>query len=183
MIRTFLAAAAIAGLAGAAQAQTTAPPPAQASPPAGIGAYAINMIEKACLPLIRGQKIKALAPTLGLKHSGDDWALPLQGVEKILLSPPTQANPSVCILTLNYEIDQSKAVVDALSAWAAAQTPPLGPVDAAYQPNPSLTSWAWQVDNDQAHEGMVFNAQKTADGKPLGRNYDVGTVLFSWRGP
>lgn len=167
--------------AAAAHGQTAqASPPT--SPPSGVGPYVTSTIEKVCLPLIRGQDIKSVVQAAGLRKSHDDWVLQLQGVEKITVSPPTQANPSVCTLTVNYEVDQTGALVGALTAWAAAQMPPLPPLDTAYHPNPQVTSWSWALDTGQSHEGLVLNAQKTADGKPIGRNSDVGVVLFSFRG-
>jgi len=159
-----------------------APPPAP-PPPTGEAAAVISMIDKACTPLIRGQSIKSVADANGLKHArDDDWVLPLQGVERITLTPPTYANPHVCTLTVNLEIDQSKPIVDALNGWAAAQTPSMAPLSTAYQSSPGVTSWSWAGDTQQVHEGLVFSAQKQPDGKPVGHGYDVATVLFSLTG-
>jgi hypothetical protein len=181
MTRTVIAGVtslAVLAVAGAAQAQT-APQPAPSA--GGIGGSVVQVIEKACLPLIHGQNVKSVAAAMGLKRSHDAWMLPLQGVQQVAISPPTPANPTVCTLSISYEIDQTKALVDALSGWSAAQTPPLAPQDAAYQLSPGVTSWSWTADGADAHEALVFNAQRSADGKPLGRNADVGTILFSWR--
>ncbi len=169
---------AVLATAGAAQSQPAAPA-APAAPPSGVGASVIQVIEKACTPLIHGQTIKSVAAAVGLKRSHDDWILPLSGVEQITLSPPTVANPTVCTLNVSYEVDQTKPLVDALTGWAAAQTPPLAAQDAGYQLSPGVMSWSWASDTPQTHEALVFNAQRTPDGKPLGRNADVGVVLFS----
>jgi hypothetical protein len=169
---------AVLAAAGAAQSQPASPAPS------GVGASVVQVIEKACLPLIHGQTIKSVAAAAGLKRSRDAWILPLPGgVEQVMLSPPTTANPNVCTMNVSYAVDQTKTLVDALSGWAAAQTPPLAPQDAGYQLSPGVTSWSWTSDTTEAHEALVFNAQRSPDGKPLGRNADIGTVLFSWRGP
>jgi hypothetical protein len=181
MTRTVIAGVtALAVLAAAVAAQ--AQPAASGAPPSGIGASVAQVIDKACLPLIHGQNIKTVAQAVGLKRSHDAWILPLAGgVEQITLSPPTTANPDVCTLNLSYEVDGTKALVDTLSGWAAAQTPPLAAGDAAYQLSPGVTSWTWTSDTAEAHEALVFNAQRTPDGKPLGRNADLGVILFHWR--
>ena len=177
MVIVGLTSLAVLAAAGAAQSQPAAP----SAPSSGVGGSVAQVIEQACLPLIHGQNIKSVAAALGLKRSRDQWMLPLPGVAQVLLSPPTTANPNVCTLNVSYEVDQTKALVDSLSGWAAAQTPPLAPQDAGYQLSPGVTSWSWTSDTAQAHEALVFNAQRDADGKPLGRNADVGTILFSWR--
>jgi hypothetical protein len=174
-----VAGTAAAAVSGAALAEPAAAPAA----PAGIAPTVINLIEKACLPMIKRQDPKAVATSLGMKRSHDDWVLLLPGVQKVTLTPPTGANPTVCILQLNYELDGAKALVDALSAWSAAQTPPLVMLGNAFSNTPGTTGWSWSVEADQMQEGLVFNAQRTADNKPLGRGYDVGTVLFSYKGP
>ena len=152
-----------------------------AAPASGIGPYVISVIEKACIPLIKGQDVKSVVQAAGLKRSHDDLVLPLAGVEKIVVSPPSGANPTVCSLELSYEVDQTKALADALGAWAASQDPPI-PVLAAASSAPGSTSWSWALDTGQLQEGLVLNARRTADGKPLGRNYDVADVLYSRRG-
>jgi hypothetical protein len=179
MTRTVIVLTSLAVLAAASAAQ--AQPAAPAAPPSGVGGSVIQVIEKACLPLIHGENIKAVSAAAGLKRSHDQWMLPLQGVEQVTLAPPTLANPHVCSLNLSYEVDGTKALVDALSGWAAAQNPPLAAQDAGYQLSPGVTSWTWTSDTTGAHEALVFNAQRSPDGKPLGRNADVGVVLFSWQ--
>ncbi len=139
----------------------------------------ISLIDKACVPLVQGQDAKAVAAANGLKKSRDGWALVLTGVQRITVVPPTVANPHVCTLNIAYDIDQSKPLVDALFVWAVQQTPPLQPLSSAYQPSPGQLSWTWAVDTGQGQEGIAFTTQKTPDGKPVGKTYDVATLLFS----
>jgi hypothetical protein len=73
-------------------------------------------------------------------------------------------------------------IIDALNGWAAAQTPPLAPLDRAYSSAPGISNWSWSVDTAQSHVGMVFSVQKTPAGQPVGRGYDVATLLFSQTG-
>jgi hypothetical protein len=172
-----------AGIALAMAASSALAQPASPAPTSGIGPYVTGLLEKACMPMIKGQDPKVVAKAAGLKRSGDDWALQLPGVQKIVLSGPTAANPTVCSMSVNYDLGQTNALVDTLTAWAAAQTPPLPPRSVAYTGAPGMTGWSWSLDDGTIQEGLVFNAQRLSDGKPAGKNYDVGTVLFSRRGP
>jgi hypothetical protein len=52
----------------------------------------------------------------------------------------------------------------------------------ASTPAPGVTSWSWALDTGQMQEGLVFSARRTADGKPIGKSFDVATVLFSRSG-
>jgi len=162
------------------------PPPPQPPPalpqPTGEAAQVINLIDKACLPLIAKQDVKAVMAATRLKKARDGLVLQLGGAQKITLAPPTTANPEVCTLTINYDVDQAKPIVDALFVWAVQQNPPLPPLSSAYQPSPGLMSWSWAVDTGQVHAGLVFTTRKTPDGRPLGKNYDVATLLVTRSG-
>jgi hypothetical protein len=162
-------------------APTLAPPPPPPAP-TGEAASVISMLEKACIPLIKGQDPKAVATANGLRRSRDDLVLQLPGVQRITLAPPTMANPTVCTLTVNYDVDQSKPLVDALGNWGSIQTPPMAPLGSGFQSGPGMTGWSWSGDSAQTHTGLVLTVQKTPDGKPVGKGYDVATVLFSLTG-
>jgi len=158
------------------------PPPSPPPAPTGEAAAVVSLVEKACVPLTKGGDIKAVVAANGLKHSRDDWVLTLPGVQRIVLTAPTFANPHVCRLTINLDVDQSMPIIDALNGWAAAQATPLIPLDRAYSSAPGVSNWSWSADTVQSHVGMVFSAQKTPDGHPVGRGYDVATLLFSQTG-
>jgi hypothetical protein len=131
--------------------------------------------------MIRGQNEAQVAAANGLRKTKTGWLLPLDGVQQIMLTPPTIANPTVCTLTVNHDIDQAKPIVDALGNWAASQYPALTPNQTAYASGPGATGWSWYYDSSTFHKGVVFTAQKRPDGKPIGKNYDVSTVLFMLR--
>jgi hypothetical protein len=159
---------------GAGHAQPAAAP--------GIGTAVTGLIEKACLPLIKGQDVKTVAQAAGLKRSRDDLVLQLPGVERIILSPPTTQNPTVCSMEVSYEAGQTKPLVDVLTAWAASQDPPIPVLATASTTASGETSWSWALDTGQMQEGLVFNARRSAEGKSNGKNFELGTVLFSRSG-
>ncbi len=156
-----------------------APPAAPAPPSAAIGPYLIQTIEKICLPLIHGDKLKDVVQANGLRHFHDDWLLQGPGVERVIITPPSIANPTVCQMTLNYELDQTAGIVALLGNWSAAQNPPMQVLAAGSAVGPGVTGWTWERDDPSGHQGLVFDRQTSPDGKPLGRTFEVGTMLFS----
>ncbi len=162
--------------AGAAYAQSEAPPPA--APPAAIAPYLVTAIDKVCDPLIHGQKLKDVSQATGLRRFRDSYALQGPGVERVIINPPSVANPTVCQMTINYEVGQTPGVVAALSNWAASQNPPMQVLSAGYAAGAGVTGWTWEYDSGAVHQGLVFDYQ-SADGKPMGRTFEVGTLLYS----
>ncbi len=150
--------------------------------PTGEAIPMIDLMEQACLPLIAKQDVKSVTKANGLKKTRDGLVLRLPGVQQITVSPPTNANPEICTLTIRYEVDQSKPLVDALFVWAATRMPPLPPLSSDYKPTPTLTTWSWAVDTGQMKEGLVFTIRKKPDGSPVGRGYDEATLLLSKTG-
>jgi len=166
-----------------APAPAAAPAPAPpAAPQSAIAPYVVSTLDKVCTPLIQKQDPKALARANGLKRRRDVLVLEAGGVNRITISGPTVANPTVCTLTLNYDVDTTDGIVAALNAWAAAQDPPLPAADVGYQAAPGMKSWSWSGGTTALRQAVVLNAQKAADGRPVGKGYDVATVLFNRAG-
>ena len=149
-----------------------------AAPPAAIAPYLVTAIDKVCDPLIHGQKLKDVSQATGLRRFRDSYALQGPGVERVIINPPSVANPTVCQMTINYEVGQTPGVVAALSNWAASQNPPLQVLSAGYAAGAGVTGWTWEYDSGAVHQGLVFDYQ-SADGKPMGRTFEVGTLLYS----
>jgi hypothetical protein len=157
-------------------------PAAPAAPAAAIGPYLNQAIEKVCIPLIQGQKINDVAKANGLRHFHDDWLLQGPGVERVIISLPTVANPTICNMTVDYELGQTLGIVTVLGNWAASQNPPLDVLESGSAVGPGVTGWTWAVDTSSGgHTGVVFDHQTSPDGKPLGRGFDVGTLMFSYK--
>ena len=122
-----------------------------------------------------------MAQANGLRHARDDWMLQGPGVERVVITIPSVANPTVCTMTVNYEVGQTDGVVAALSNWAAAHNPPLAVLSAGYAAGDGVTGWTWELDTPAQHVGLVFDVRKGPGGQPAGRSYEIGTILFSAR--
>lgn len=175
-----LCVAASVGLAtGAASQPAGSPGAAGLSPEA---AAALSTVERVCLPLIRGQTLKAVAATAGLKRDHDDWILPIAGRKRVVIDPPGDSNKTVCSAKLTYGVDGGAPIVDVMNRWAQAQTPPLQKVkDGEDSKGPlrlrKTTSWFGMVSGGSL--GLVLSEEKDLQGRPAAGDYDEATLLVS----
>jgi hypothetical protein len=113
----------------------TAPAPAAEAPPAlpttGDGAVVLSLVEKICVPMVRGANLADLVkqnPTLGLKLNRRDgtYVMPLGGDKNynITLSPPG-VNKDVCRGEVHYAIGGEKPIVSAVNVWSFLHQPEL----------------------------------------------------------
>ena len=198
MVRVRVAFLALASaIASTAFAQDTAPPaapatppsaapaPTPAPPPTGDAAQVINLLEHFCVPTIAGDSAEKLARPLGLHRNRDgDFVMSLGGPKRITVTAPNSANPTVCSMTVLYDVGDDTPIYDALNNWALAHA---NPYVAERKHERSevgdlthITSTWSAVEKDGA-EGLVFIEDKTADGKPLSSRADQATILFSIR--
>lgn len=188
-----------AATAVAASAQTPQSPPAQAAPetppspaatapaapPTGDAAQVISLLDNFCVPAIKGTPVDKLARSQGLHKNYDgDLVLSLAGAKKITITSPNVANPTVCSLTLLYDIGGDGPIYTALNNWALAHANPYVQARAretsTVDDETHITS-TWSAVEADGSEGLVFIQDRTADGKPLTKRADQATILFSIR--
>jgi hypothetical protein len=126
--------AAAAPAAPAAPAAEAAPPPPTV-PNTGDGAVIISLIEKVCVPLVRGGNLddiaKANAATLGLKKNRRDgtWSMPLgltpASKDYVINIVPPGSNKDVCRAEVHYAVNEDKPIVNAVNIWAFLHQPEL----------------------------------------------------------
>jgi hypothetical protein len=128
--------AAAAPAAPAAPAAEAAPPPPPPTvPTTGDGAVIISLIEKVCVPLVRGGNLddiaKANAATLGLKKNRRDgtWSMPLgltpASKDYVINIVPPGSNKDVCRAEVHYAVNEDKPIVNAVNIWAFLHQPEL----------------------------------------------------------
>jgi hypothetical protein len=184
----------------AAQPATPAPaaeappaPPAEAAPPptlptAGPGAEAISLLEKICVPIVRGQKLDDIAKAQGFKKNRRDetWTKPL-GADKAVTAivQPQFSNKTVCEVELRYPMGTDVEVAKALNVWAFVHTPPLDPTANYTQPQDPdglrrvRRSWEYLTQNQSI--GLNFSTVRKPDDTPLNAKYDVGRLQYQER--
>jgi hypothetical protein len=124
------------GATAAPEATATPAAPAAEAPPAlpttGDGATIISVLEKICVPLVRGGNLddiaKANAQALGLKKNRRDntWTMPLgSGKDYTVTFAPPGVNKDVCRGEVHYAINQDKPIVEAVNIWSFLHQPEL----------------------------------------------------------
>lgn len=182
----------VLALAGAAcspaLAQTAAPPASTASrPPAAAAStfaarYAVEALEKVCLPVLRGAPLKASAQSADFKLENGAWVLPIGGGQQITLQPPTGDNPHLCGMTILSSVGGGASMRAILSAWAADQTPPLAAVrkDASVVgPSHERLTSTWAAQTASGVEGVVLSQERTLQGKPVDGAFNQSNLLVS----
>lgn len=168
-------------------ATAPAPPPAPTppTPPTGDAAQVISVLDQFCVPAIGGTPAAKLASGLGMrKNRDDDFVLNLTGPKRITVTAPNPSNPTVCTLTVLYDIDGDKPIYDALNNWALAHANPYVQArarEASQVEGESHITSTWSAVESDGAEGLVFIQARTTDGKPLTSRTDRATILFSIR--
>lgn len=198
------------GLAGGAHAQdpaaapAAAPPPALEVPPAppaepappppalptaGPGFEAIQVLERICKPVVRGQKLDDIAKAHGFKLNKreQNWARPLGVGNKayqIIVYPPG-SNRGVCTADLRYAVGTDSEIAKALNVWAFVHAPPLDPTANYTQPQDPdglkrvRRSWEYLTANSSI--GLNFSTVRKPDDTPVNKNYDLATMQYQER--
>jgi hypothetical protein len=160
-----------------------APPPAP--PPTGDAAQIINVLDHFCAPAISGGSAEKLAGPLGLRRNRDgDFVLSLGGPKRITVTPPNPSNPTVCSMTVLYDIGGDAPIYDALNNWALAHANPYVQArnhDKSVVGDETHLTSTWAAVETDGAEGLVFIEDKTADGRPVNSRADQATILFSIR--
>ena len=108
----------------------------------------------------------------------------LGGPKRITVTAPNVSNPTVCTLTVMYDVGGDGPIYDALNNWALAHPTPFVAARAhetsQVGDETHITS-TWSAVEADGEEGLVFIQARTASGKPLSGRADQATVLFSIR--
>jgi hypothetical protein len=175
-------------------AETPPAPPAEAAPAptlptAGYGFEAIQVIEKICVPAVRGQKIEDLAKAHGFKLNRREqtWAKAFgtEGKAYQVIVYPTGSNKSVCIVDLRFPTGQDAEIAKALNVWSFVHQPPLDPTANYTQPQDPdglkrvRRSWEYLTANQSI--GLNFSTVRKADDSQVNKAYDLATMQYQER--
>jgi len=181
--------------APAPAAETPAPAPAEPAPPpptlptSGYGFDAIQVLEKICAPVVRGQAMDAIAKANGFKLNRRDqtWAKPY-GVENKayqVIVFPTGSNKTVCNVELRYPTGQDVEIAKALNVWAFVHQPPLDPTANYTQPQDpdglKRVRRSWEYLTATQSTGLNFSTVRKPDDSQVNAKYDMGTMQYQER--
>ncbi|MFL5297665.1 MAG: hypothetical protein ACJ798_14895, partial [Phenylobacterium sp.] len=180
----------------AAPAAPGATPPATAEaapappslPTTGTGAVLLNIVEKICVPLVRGGNLDQLAPQVqGMKKNRRDgtWSMPL-GADKnyTVTMYPVGINKDVCRGEVHYAPDDEKAIVSAFNIWAFLHQPELI-LQANYvsvnADNIKRVQKSWEHLDSTSSTAVNFTTWTKPDDTPLNPRYSTGEIFYQER--
>lgn len=176
--------------AAAAPAPEAAPaPPPPTLPTSGYGFDTIQVVEKICVPVVRGQKLDDIAKANGFKLNRREqtWNKQL-GVENKayqVIVFPTGSNKTVCNVELRYPATAAEEIAKALNVWAFVRQPPLDPTANYTQPQDPdglkrvRRSWEYLTANQSV--GLNFSTVRKPDDTQVNAKYDLGTLQYQER--
>ena len=170
----------------AVPAPTQAPPAAEPAPastiPTPTARAAVSVLQNACLPLLHGAKLNAVASKLKLKNVHGDWLLPVDDQRQVELTPPDAANPALCSETITHRAGGDPAIYAAVDQWARAQTPALQPVKVESPTQAADHLWlisSWSARSPKGDLSIVLTDEKTLSNQPLKGRLGQATLMVS----
>jgi hypothetical protein len=170
---------------------TSASPPAAAAPVAppqrpttGDGAQLLDVIDRVCVPLVKGGDIDQLSKAAGFKKTRNGYVATLGAKPYQVVLAPQGSNKKVCNLTINYAIGQEKPIVSALNVWAFLHQPELKLQRSDIIDGPDgikRTTTSWEHFTDTTSIGLVFVQERNIDNSPMDKRSDRATLLYSER--
>lgn len=170
----------------AAPAPAPEPEKVYTIPTTGEVGQIIDVINRICVPLVRGGDISKLATKdLGFKVNKRDGTYTQTLVAKpytlTVFSPGS--NKDVCRIALNYTLDGEKPIIVGLNIFSLLHQPELLQQRNDYVPATDykrITN-SWEYFTDHESIGLVFLQLKKPDGSSVTGKWDMGEVLYSER--
>lgn len=174
----------------APEAPATAPAPepekVYAVPTTGEIGQIIDVINRICVPLVRGGDISKLATkSLGFKFNRREgtYTQTLQAKPYTLTVFSPGSNKDVCRIALNYTLNGEKPIIVGLNIFSLLHQPELLQQRNDFVPATDykrITN-SWEYFTDRESIGLVFLQLKKPDGSPVNAKWDMGEVLYSER--
>jgi hypothetical protein len=146
----------------------------------------IDVINRICVPLVRGGDISKLATKdLGFKFNRRDatYTQTLQTKPYTLTVFAPGSNKDVCRIALNYTLAGEKPIIVGLNIFSLLHQPELLQQRNDYVPATDykrITN-SWEYFTDHESIGLVFLQLKKPDGSSVNAKWDMGEVLYSER--
>jgi len=178
--------------AAATPAAPAAPAAAPAAPPptlptTGDGAMVLSVLERICVPAVRGQKLDDLAKAAGMKMNRRDqtWAMGLGGHKNYqIIVLPQGSNKDVCQAEVRYAAGGDQPIVQALNVWSFLHQPELV-LQANYvavdADGIKRVRKSWENFTPTNSTAVNFSTMRKPDDTPLNRNYDQGMLFYQER--
>jgi len=176
-------------------AQPAAPGAPQAAPVAdnitlptsGNGAVLINVLEKICVPIVRGQSLDTVAKAQGWKFNKREgsWSMPLGGdkAHQVIIFAQN-SNKTVCQGEIRYPIGQDEELFKAVNVWSYLHQPQLQ-MQANYvavdADGVKRVRRSWEYYDQKTSTAVNISTMKKPDDSPIGKNYDAAAIFYQER--
>jgi hypothetical protein len=176
----------------AAPAAPAAAEPPPSLPTSGNGAVILSVIEKVCVPLVRGGNLddiaKANSQVLGLKKNRRDntWTMPLDPANKdtsITIQPPG-SNKDVCRAEVHYAVGDDKPIVSAINVWSFLHQPELilqANYVAVDPDGVKRVRKSWEHFDSANSTAVNFSTWTKPDDSSLNAKYSTGELFYQER--
>lgn len=179
--------------AAPAAAGTAAPaaPAAEAAPTlptSGDGAQIISLLEKFCVPLVRGGNFEQLAKANGMKLNRRDqtWSIQLGTTNKdysVTFAPPG-VNKDVCRGEVHYTINEDKPITSAVNIWSFLHQPELilqANYVAVDPDGVKRVRKSWEALDATSSTAVNFSTWTKPDDTSLNAKYSIGEIYYQER--
>lgn len=162
-----------------------APPPPPPPEPTDVTSLAVlNVIERVCMPMVRGTPIAQVAPALGFKKKRDVWVWVYQKGYQVSIQPST-TNPTVCTIDVNHPVESvapAATLATDLHYWAQRRGGGwyLARFD-RFVSDMERTTRSWEREGETELEALILMTERKVDGQPVKPKFDHTRVQFEIR--
>ncbi len=162
-------------------------PPLPPIPTTGDGGALLSILEKICVPSVRGQKLDDLAKANGFKLNRrmGTWSAPLNGNKAYTVTLlPQGSNKDACIAEVQYALGQDAPIITALNIWSSLHDPRLNlaanyvAVDAD---GIKRVRKSWEDFGANHSMAVNFTIETKPDDSPLNPRYSFGKMFYQER--
>ncbi len=154
----------------------------------GDGAQVLQLVEKFCVPLVRGGNFDQLAKANGMKNNRRDntWSIQLGAASKdynITFSAPG-VNKDVCRGEVHYAVGQDQPIVQALLVWSFLHQPELllrANYVAVDADGVKRVRKSWEALNSTSSTAVNFSTWTKPDDSSLNAKFSTGEIFYQER--
>jgi hypothetical protein len=162
-------------------------PPLPTLPTTGDGAVIISVLEKICVPAVRGQGLDEAAKANGFKFNRRDstWTMRLGDDKNYTITLlPQGSNRDVCRAEVHYAIGQEEPIVSAINIWSFLHQPELilqANYVAVDPDGIKRVRKSWEHVGSNTSTAVNFSTERKPDDTPLNSRYDTGELYYQER--
>ncbi len=156
-------------------------------PTTGDGAVLISVIDRFCVPLVRGGDFDSLGKAMGMKKNKRDntWSM-LLGTDKnytITIYAPG-ANKDVCRGDIHYAVNETDPIVKALNVWSFLHQPEFilqANYVKVYDDGVKRVQRSWEHLEANASQAVNFTTLTKPDDTSLSAKYSTAEFYYQER--